>query len=78
MFPKDWCTKQAQHSYIQFILPYHIAARKAGLQKQFLEAVYDVWFDRFPVTVESDDPYDLSWAMSLQQDVCVVQEVISI
>lgn len=70
IFPKDWFTRQAQDSYIRFLVPYYAVARKAGLLKQFLEAVYPVWFDRFPVIVESEDSYDLSLAIDQQQDVC--------
>lgn len=69
MYPKDWRIRQAQDRYIQYLLPYYIVARKGGLLKQFLEAVYPIWFDRFPVIVESEDPYDLSWAIDQQQNV---------
>lgn len=60
-----------------FAAPYYAVARDAGLRKQFLEAFYPVWFDRFPVTVESEDPYELSWAISVQQDVRIIVHILT-
>lgn len=72
IFPKDWVTKQAQDSYIKFVMPYYAVACKAGSRKQFLEALYLIWFNRFPVIVESEDPYEMSLAIDVQQDVCII------
>lgn len=75
IFPGGWFIRQSQGTYITFVAPYYAVARKAGLRKQFLEAFYSVWFDRFPVTVESDDEYELNWAISVQQDVSVIMHI---
>jgi hypothetical protein len=73
IFPKGWFLRQAQDSYIQFIVPYYTVARNAGTRVQFLEALYPIWFDRFPVTVESEDLDDLEWAIAAQEKVCVAK-----
>jgi hypothetical protein len=69
IFLKGWFTRQAQEKYIQFIVPYYIEARNAGLRVQFLKAIYPIWFDRFPVIVKSEDPDDLEWAIAAQEKV---------
>lgn len=72
IFPDGWFIRQSQDKYLTFAAPYYAVARKAGLRKQFLEVFYSVWFDRWPVTVESDDEYEVNWAISVQQDVSLI------
>lgn len=71
IFPKGWKTGQAQDAYIRFLTPYYTVASKAGARKQFLERVYPIWFDRFPVTIKSDseDLEELQWAITRQEKV---------
>ncbi|KAF9455596.1 hypothetical protein BDZ94DRAFT_1241988 [Collybia nuda] len=52
-------------------MPYFVVASKAGLRDQFLEAFYSVWFDRFPISVETEDPYELNFAIAEQQDILI-------
>ncbi|KAF9458776.1 hypothetical protein BDZ94DRAFT_1312958 [Collybia nuda] len=65
-FPKHRFIKQAQEVYFRFIVPYYAVACKAGKRVAFLEALYPIWFNRFPVT-ECDDPEELEWEKLVQQ-----------
>lgn len=69
IFPKGWVTTQEQGKFVTFLAPFYTAACQTGLRGEFLDKVYRLWFDRFPVTVESEDPDDLEYAIAAQKKV---------
>lgn len=69
IFPKGWVTREEQATFLEYLGPYYTSANKAGSREQFMEMVFVLWFDRFPVSVESEDPDELEWAISAQKKV---------
>lgn len=77
IFPKGWVTSQEQGQFVTFLAPYYTAARQTGMLGEFLAQVHILWFDRFPVTVESEDSDDLKNAMTAQKKVINCCPIIS-
>ncbi|KAF9463103.1 hypothetical protein BDZ94DRAFT_1259616 [Collybia nuda] len=69
--------KHAQDYYLQFVLPYYVAARKAGTHKEFLVALYRIWFDRFPINNVNEDLNDWEWGLSVQKEEAVQQKFVA-
>ncbi|KAF9456022.1 hypothetical protein BDZ94DRAFT_1315579 [Collybia nuda] len=81
IFPNGWKTELAHDYFISYLTPYYTAASKASARKEFLERVYPIWFDWFPVTIEShskdlvinsaskdlEEIEELQWAITCQK-----------